>query len=266
LGSRYPVVKPDQVLGIIEQARAEGMDVTADQYPYAAGYSMISTVLPGRFKSERGVREEYWTSEGKQEIKKAIQEYFVDLPPEKFLLLDGKYAGKTVLEVAQTEEKEPADAYVDLVTQGKSPTGIFFQQDMDRVRQLAQHEYVFTASDGLTHIALAMKAHPRFYGTFTRKIQQFALEEKLMDLNTAIRSMTSLPAEKYHMKDRGRISEGYYADITVFDPTTIADLSTYEKADVLSKGINYLLVNGALAIDHEQATGITAGRPLKRGE
>ncbi len=162
--------------------------------------------------------------------------------------------------------KDPAEAFVDLVTGAKSPQGILFQQDMDNVRQLAQHEYVFTASDGLTHVALAMKAHPRMYGTFTRKIRQFALDEGLMDLNSVIRSMTSLPAKKFHMKGRGKIVAGNYADIAVIDLNTIADLATYQKADVYSKGINYLLVNGILALDHERATGRQAGRTLKRGD
>ncbi len=266
IGARYPNVVPAQVLDIIDQARKEGLDVTADQYPYAAGGGMISALLPDKFKSERGVLDEYKTPAGREEIKKALQEVLIDLPPEKILVVDGDYAGKTLKEGAQMAGKDPSDTFVDLVTKDKSPMAILFQQDMDFVRQLAQRDYVFTASDGLTHLAMAFKAHPRLYGTFTRKIRQFALDEKLIDLNSVIRSMTSLPADKFHMKGRGRIAEGYYADVAVIDLNTISDLATYQKADVYSKGIMYLLVNGVLEIDKGQATGARGGKPLKRGE
>ncbi len=266
MGTRYPNVKPSQVLENIERARGEGLDVTADQYPYAAGLTLISALLPDKFKSDKGVLDQYKTPQGKVEIKRAAQELFVDVPPEKILLLDGDYAGKTLAEGARSAKKDPADAYVEQVTKDKSPNGIVFQQDMNFVKELAQRDYVFTASDGLTHVALAMKAHPRMYGTFPRKIRQFALDEKLMDLNAVIRSMTSLPADKFHMKGRGRIAEGYYADVAVIDLDTIADVSTYEKADVFAKGILYLLVNGVLEISRGQATGERGGKPLKRGE
>jgi N-acyl-D-amino-acid deacylase len=228
--------------------------------------TMISALLPDQFKSERSVRDEYKTTEGRVELKMAAQELLLDLPAEKILLLDGKFPGNTLQEAAQIGGKDPADTFVDLATQEKSPMAILFQQDMENIKQLAQKDYVFTASDGMTHIPLAMKAHPRMYGTFPRKIRQFALDEGLMDLGTVIRSMTSLPAAKYQMKDRGRIEEGYYADVAVIDLDTIADLATYEKADTFSKGIQYLLVNGVLAIDQEQATGKQAGKPLKRGQ
>ncbi len=266
MGTRYPNVKPSQVLDTIERARREGLDVTADQYPYAAGLTLISALLPDKFKSDKGVLDGYKTPEGREEIKRAAQELFIDLPPEKILLLDGDFAGKTLAEGAQIAQKDPVDAYVDLVTKDKSPNAIVFQQDMNYVKELAQRDYVFTASDGLTHVALAMKAHPRMYGTFTRKIRQFALEEQLMDLNTVIRSMTSLPAAKFRMRGRGRIADGYYADVAVVDLNTIADVSTYEKADVFSKGIQYLLVNGVLEMNNGQATGERGGKPLKRGE
>ncbi len=266
MGTRYPNCQPAQVLDIIDRARQEGLDVTADQYPYAAGMTLISALLPDKFKSDKGVLDEYKTPQGREEIKNAIRGLFIDLPPEKILLLDGDYAGKTLAEGAQIAQKDPVDAYVDQVTKDKSPNGIVFQQDMNYVKQLALRDYVFTASDGLTHVALAMKAHPRMYGTFPRKIRQFALDEKLIDLNSVIRSMTSLPAAKFRMRGRGRIAGGYYADVAVIDLDTIADLSTYEKADVFAKGILYLLVNGVLEINNGQATGERGGKPLKRGE
>jgi N-acyl-D-amino-acid deacylase len=188
------------------------------------------------------------------------------LLPEKILVLEGDYAGKTLKESAQVARKDPSDVLVDLASKDRAPTAIIFQQDLDYVRQLAKPEYVFTASDGLTHLAFAMKAHPRMYGTFTRKIRQFALDEKLVALNAAIRSMTSLPAEKFNMKDRGRISEGSHADIAVISLNTVADVATYQKPDEYSTGIQYLLVNGVLEIDKGRATGERGGRALKREE
>lgn len=133
---------------------------------------------------------------------------------------------------------------------------------MNIVKEIMPHDYVFTASDGWTTTKGAMKPHPRLYGTFTKKIRKCVLDEKLMSLSDAIRSMTSLPAEKFNMEERGKIAVGYFADIAVIDLDTVTDHGTYEEPDQYSEGIVYLLVNGVLSIDRGKAIGKRGGRPL----
>jgi N-acyl-D-amino-acid deacylase len=108
------------------------------------------------------------------------------------------------------------------------------------------------------------KYHPRSYATFTRKLRQFVLDEKKLDLSFTIRSMTSLPADKFKMKGRGRIAEGYFADIAVIDLQNIKDNATYLTPDNLSEGVVHLLVNGIHTIEDGKYTGHTGGRALRK--
>lgn len=125
------------------------------------------------------------------------------------------------------------------------------------------HEYIMTASDGWTTQKGFMKPHPQCYGTYPRKIRKYVLEKKLMGLPAAIRSMTALPAEKFKMKGRGKIAEGYFADIAIINLDTITDHATYDNPQQYSEGINYLFVNGVMAIENGKATGKRGGKVLK---
>ena len=125
-------------------------------------------------------------------------------------------------------------------------------------------DYVFTASDGFTVFEPEDSPHPRFFGCFPRKIKKYALEEKLLSLNDAIRSMTSLPAAKFNIKDRGMIAVGKFADIAVIDLKNFTDRATYAERSRYSEGVAYLLVNGNLSIDNGKLTGKRGGRALKR--
>jgi N-acyl-D-amino-acid deacylase len=122
--------------------------------------------------------------------------------------------------------------------------------------------YVSTCSDGEIIAFGRGVPHPRSYGTFTCKIKQYVIEKKIITMEHAIHAATGLPAEVLGLKDRGLIRKGYAADIVVFNPGTIADRATYEKPHQYSAGINYVLVNGKLAVDEGKVTGVLAGRPL----
>ena len=128
---------------------------------------------------------------------------------------------------------------------------------------MPQH-YIFTASDGGAMPMGSGSLHPRVYGTFPRKIRKYVIEKQLMSLQDAIRSMTSLPAEKFQLLQRGTIAEGNFADIAVIDLATISDRATYESPEEYSVGIVHLLVNGVLAIEDRVATGDRGGVTLKR--
>jgi N-acyl-D-amino-acid deacylase len=257
-----------QVLDLIEAARLEGLDLTADQYPYAAGSTGLPILLPNEFKTARGVKEEFKTKEGKREIQKAIEEVFEYLPPEKTLIssYDGNeaYEGKNLKEIAEIEGRRASESFADMVCEEPSPGGVFFSQDIDVVRALMPNDFIITASDGATIPKDMAKPHPRMFGTFPKKLRRFVAEEKLLDIPHAIRSMTSLPAEKYGMTGRGRIAEGNFADIAVIDFETLTDHATYLDPHQYSEGVVHLLVNGELSISNGEATGDRGGRALRR--
>lgn len=262
-------VKASQILEPIEKARAEGLDIHADQYPYDAGSTRITILLPNGFVTSTGIKDIYKTKEGRKEVKAAIEQVFAYLPPEKTLITMylGKpsYEGQTIKEIAEREGKSPSGCYVDLVCEGKAPFGVFFSQNMDIVRDLMPHDYIITGSDGWTVPKGLTKPHPRVYGTFPKKLRQFVLQEKRMGLKEAFISMTSLPAKKFNMQGRGRITEGHYADIAVIDLNTITDHATYTNPHQYATGVVHLLVNGVLALENGKATGERGGRALRRG-
>jgi N-acyl-D-aspartate/D-glutamate deacylase len=258
-----------KILKGIERARNRGLDVTADQYPYDAGSTQITILLPNELVTGEGVKDEYKTKAGRGDVKKAITEVFSYLGPDKILISsmmegDEELEGKFLSEIAEMQGKDPADVFVELTCDIKTPIGVFFSQDMDIVRELTANDYVMTISDGWTIPKGMMKPHPRLYGTFPKKIRKFVLDEKLMDLKTAIRSMTSLPAEKFKIAGRGKIEVGNYADVTMIDLDTITDHATYLDPHQYADGVPYVIVNGVVAIDGGEFTGKRGGRGLRR--
>jgi N-acyl-D-amino-acid deacylase len=138
--------------------------------------------------------------------------------------------------------------------------------DSADVRVLMRQPWTMTSSDGGLVPMDEGVPHPRNYGTFPRKIRKYALDEGIVSLEGAIRSMTSLPASVFRMKDRGQIREGSIADIVVFDPDTIRDRAEYERPHQLSEGMRYVFVNGTLAIDNGDFTTSLNGRVLSRSQ
>lgn len=260
--------RASELLDLIESARKEGLDITADQYPYAAASTEIGAIIPQRFMDAGGVIERYRGGGHRKELKKAIEESFIDLGPEKTLVVwypdKEKYEGRTLKEIAEMTGKDAADCLIDMGSEKKMPVGVFFSQDISVVRALMPHDYIFTISDGWTIPRGMTKPHPRLYGAFPKKLRQFVLEERLMTLKAAIRSMTSLPAEKFRMKGRGKIAKGNFADIAVINLRTIADKATYTDPHQYAGGVEYVLVNGVLGIDGGKATGSRGGRPIRR--
>ncbi len=261
-------VEAKQMYGLIEEARREGVDITTDQHPYYAGFGILSYRLPNEFKTAIGVKDKYKTPEGRALMKEAIEKVFVFLGPEEIIITscpaNKKYENMSIKDIAVMENKDPADAYVDLVCMDAAPYALFFEISDKVNREIMPHDYVFTASDGYTVFEASGSPHPRFFGCFPQKIRKYALEEKLLSLNDAIRSMTSLPAERFKMRGRGRITQGNYADIAVIDLKNFTDRATYEDRARYSEGVMYLLVNGVLSIENGKVTGRRGGRALKR--
>lgn len=262
-------LKATPMIELIAKARAEGVDITADAYPYNAGSTWMTMLTAAKYKTDKGIKEEYKNAEGRAELKKAVEETFKYLGPEKTMIISypqrPHYEGKTIKEIAEMEKKTPSDMYVDMVCSNDAPQVIMNDQDMGNVKEFLMHnDFVFVISDGWTTIKDAGKPHPRCYGTYPRMIKKFVLDEKVVDLTAVVRAMTSMPAKKFRMKDRGKLAKGYFADIALINLQKLRDRATYKNPHQYSTGVEYLFVNGVLLIDRGTATNERGGRSLKR--
>jgi N-acyl-D-amino-acid deacylase len=259
----------NQVIELVEDARARGVRVTADQYPYTAGSTTLAMPVPPEMRDGSEVLPRYCEEPGRDELRTRVEFFLTeDTPPEGFLIsvYPGKWwlQGKTLAEIAADRGEEPAEVVIDLACSWWSGSGIYFSQNEADVRQFMQQPWVATASDGLAIFPLIGRwAHPRLYGTFPRKIRRYVYEEKLISLSFALRSMTDLPAEIFAIPERGRLAPGYYADVVAFRPERLRDLATFERSGRYSEGVEYLLVNGVLSIDAGEYTGRRGGRALR---
>jgi len=257
------------IIELITKARAEGVDITADAYPYDAGVTWITMLTPAKYKTDKGIREEYKTAKGRAELKKAVEETFSYLGPERTMIIiypaRPHYEAKTIKEIAAMEKKTPSEVYVDMVCSNDAPQAIMQDQDMRNVRAfLMRDDFVFVSSDGWTTIKGAGKPHPRCYGAYPKMIKKFTVDEKLLDLSTVIRMMTSLPAEKFRMQDRGKLATGYFADIALINLPKLRDYATYNDPHQYSTGVEYLFVNGVLSIDKGTTTNERGGRASRK--
>ncbi|MFH1347693.1 MAG: D-aminoacylase [Candidatus Margulisiibacteriota bacterium] len=263
-------VKAKDLIAIIKKARAEGVDITADSYPYAAGNSWITMLTPAKYKTSDSIRPEYKTGKGREELKRAAKASFKNIRPDQVIInqfsSNRSYEGKTLAEIAKSQGKSPEEMYVELACDDNAPMCIFLDQDINIVKALMPHDYMMSSSDGTVYTDIVGRPHPRSFGAFSRKIRYIVLEEKVMSMRAAILSMTSLPAKKFKLKGRGKIAIGNYADIAVIDLNNFYDKATYKEPAQYSTGVEYLLVNGVLSIDDGKLTGKRGGRTVKRPE
>ena len=266
--------KSGDVLALLMQARKDGIKVTADQYPYiASSTSLTATVVPSRFRE--GERAElvkrFEDPELGVSLRKAISNSLesknggADLRIAYYAPKPG-YAGKNIAELAKMTGKSPLDIVVEIEKNGGAQI-VHFGMSEEDMRLFMTQDFVATASDGGAKVPdTSSVPHPRNYGTFPRKIGFYSIQEKLIPLESAIRSASGLPADIMGLKDRGYLKVGYFADIVVFNPDTFRDKATYDKPHQYATGISHVLVNGTFAIIDGKATGKLAGKALKKTE
>ena len=252
----------------IERARAEGLQVYADQYPYLASSTGLGSALLPRWAQAGGrdsLLARFDDPETMAEIRAAMVEnlarrggadriLFRDFPS------DSTVQGRTLAEVADAWNMPPLDAALALFRKG-SPSIISFNMNARDVRTFMAQPWTMTSSDGGSRGF----PHPRSFGAFPRKIRHYVVEEQVVDLASAIRSMTSLPAQVFRIKDRGVIRPGAYADVVVFDLDRLRDHATFTEPTHLSEGMVHVFVNGQAAIQDGAFTQRLAGRVLRRG-
>ncbi|MBM4439606.1 MAG: D-aminoacylase [Candidatus Rokubacteria bacterium] len=236
-------------LALIDDARARGLDVTADQYPYTAGSTSLAAVIQnGAFRGDSpgGLGQ----LEGGDVLVSSAPKH-----PE----WEGRTIGTLATEWGLGAE-EAAQRVVD--GEGDACFVVVFTMDEHDVKAVMAHPSTMIGSDG---VPTGGKPHPRLYGCFARVLGRYVREEKVLDLPTAIHRMTGMPAAKFRLLDRGTIHPGGFADLVLFDPARIADTATYGEPRSAPAGIRAVYVNGVAVARDGQHTGARPGRGLRRG-
>jgi N-acyl-D-aspartate/D-glutamate deacylase len=232
--------KTADTIRMIEAANDAGGTVAFDVYPYTAG----STILA----AAQGVRREVNADEIVVASTNTHREY----------------EGKTLRQIGEMlGVGEPLAIVRRILSEEPTAVAIFHSMHEDDVRRVVSHPLCMVGSDGIP--TPTGKPHPRLYGTFPRVLQRYVREERLMSLEESVRKMTSLPADAFKVAGRGRLVEGAFADIIIFDPVTIADVATYDEPRQYPAGIDYVIVNGVVAAEGGRQVETHAGRLIRRG-
>ena len=268
--------KSANTLAQVEKARLEGIDVTVDQYPYVASSTSLNTVLPSwvfsggsdslRFRlkdpaTRNKIKKEMINTLKRKQLKNYSYAVVARYPADSTL------NGKNISEINRlkghrSRAKYEAETVLDMVETG-SVQMVFFSMHEDDVKRIMQYPFTMIASDaGIARYGEG-SPHPRTYGTNARVLGRYVRDLKVLRLEEAIRRMTSLPAQKFQLRDRGLIREGMAADIVVFDESAVADESTFTKPHAYSKGFAYVFVNGIITLSNGGHTGARAGQILK---
>jgi len=260
----------------IDAARARGLDVTANQYPYTAMEHPWARLFPSWVQAmprrdaiaklkERAFRDRIKADE---EFGEYVNEHggwegiigtVFNVPKNK------EYEGKTILEISKSRgDSDPAETCFDLVVEeGAFVPGVHHTMSEDDVKFVMQVPWVSIASDGSAlNLTVPGKPHPRSFGTNVRVLGKYVRTDKVLTLEDAVRKMTSLPAQILRLKDRGMLKEGYWADVVVFDPNTVSDPATYQNPQQYAKGVPFVFVNGAAVIDGGNHTGARSGKVI----
>jgi N-acyl-D-amino-acid deacylase len=269
----------EKAIALIVSARARGVDISADIYPYIRnGLGLGSFVHPRHFA--RGPEAFVASLSDKQTRSELRKEIETDSDWENWYQhvgsnwdnvlvvqvhagVDKRYEGKSIAGIAALRQEDVWETFFDLLQ--KDYNMEVDPKSMDEAQKFAALKTEFVSIDSDSEPmdpAVSTDAHPRTFGTFSRILAKYVREEHVISLEDAIREMTSLPANQLHLRTRGRISPGMIADLVLFDPAKVQDTATYEKPMSYAVGMDYVLVNGQFAIDQGQPTQTLAGKIL----
>jgi N-acyl-D-amino-acid deacylase len=273
-----------EVLKRIEAARASGLDITADVYPYTAASTALTACLPpwalegGTVRMLEHLRDGATRERLKREIMKDTSEWeniYLGRGGAAGVLISSvvhpeleNLQGKRLSDIAAEQKKEPLDALFDLILADHGATGaIYFMMSEDDLRAALRAPFVSICTDSGARATdgplSTAKGHPRGWGSYPRILSRYVRDEHLLTLEEAIHKMTGLPAARVGLKGRGVLREGNYADITIFDPQTVRDRSTFDNPNQYPEGIPFVIINGQLSVDNGQRTKALAGRVLR---
>jgi N-acyl-D-amino-acid deacylase len=261
---------------MIEAARQEGIEVTIDQYPYTASSTSISTLIPDEIladgqdsikaRLQRPAVKKYVIQSMLDRLKKRKLKHF-SYAVVAYYAPDTSFNGKSIEQInlmkgRKHKAKAEAETVIDIMLNGGA-SAVFHGMSEEDVKRIMRYPFNMFASDATIRKLGFGMPHPRGYGTNARVLGKYVREEKVISLEEAIRRMTSLPAQKFGLKDRGLLREGYAADIVIFDENSVRDISTFEKPHAYSAGFQYVIVNGVLTVENGKHTGARAGKAIK---
>ena len=275
--------KLERVFQMVEEARAEGLRITADMYTYRAGATGLNASMP-LWVQEGG--HDAWVARLKDPAVRARvidemtdtegdwENLFTQAGPEGMLLSGFRtnalkpLTGRTLAEVAEMRGTDPAATAIDLVIEDDSRVDVcyFLMSDENVAKKVAQPWVSFgydeeaSATEG---VFLESNNHPRAFGTFARVLGKYSRDEGVVAPEEAVRRMTSLPAENIGIRERGRLAEGFFADVVVFDPATIQDHATFEDPHRYATGVHHVFVNGEQVVADGEHSGAKPGRVVR---
>jgi N-acyl-D-amino-acid deacylase len=279
--SNWP--KMDRVIAMVEKARREGLKITADMYTYPAGSTGLDAAMPpwvldgGYEAAFKRLRDPETRKKIAEEIRTPTDKWenllLASGSPERALLVGfkndalKKYTGKTLAEVAKLRNEDYTETVMNLVLEDQSRVGtVYFMMSEENIKKQIKLPWVSFGSDAgsmpAEGVFLKSSTHPRAYGNFARLLGKYVREEKVITLEEAIRRLTGLPATNLGLDGRGFLKAGYFADIVVFDPKTIADRATFEQPHQLAVGMKHVFVNGKQVLKDGKHTGAKPGRAL----
>ena len=271
--------KMDRALRLLDAARARGVDVTGDVYPYPAGSTKMDSLLPG-WMQDGGIAKLLERLADPRARERAIRDCLVE--GERWRTASGtsgwdeimiatcsraELEGIHLAELARRTGREPAQAMMDLVLSEKAGVSmVSFSQSEENVATATAYAHAMIGSDSLSlHAGPGPhrgKPHPRSYGTFPRVLARFVRERRLFSWETAVHKMTGMPAAKLRLAERGLLRPGYAADVALFDPATVQDEATFPDPHRHPTGIPYVIVNGRVVVDGPRFNALPAGRVL----
>jgi N-acyl-D-aspartate/D-glutamate deacylase len=263
--------KSVDAIKMINDARAEGLSIWADQYPYAAsGSGLQPSLLPGWAQEggQAAIAKRLQNPEQRALIRKEMVENMARRAGPNAMMIRGYDAdpsleGKRLDEIAKSRLQDPIDTAIDMLIKGGAGIVSFNMNESD-VDNLMKQPWTMTSSDGALVKFGDGAEHPRAYGAFPRKFRRYVIERKTLPMEQAIYSSTGLTAKVFAIKDRGVLRSGAYADVLVWNPNTIRDVATYEKPHAYSEGMDYVFVNGKASVANGKVTPQHNGRVLLR--
>jgi N-acyl-D-amino-acid deacylase len=274
----------NEVISMINKARSQGYDIRAHVYPYTAGQNNLRAIIPpwahdgGNEKMLERLRNPEMRARMKKDILNGLPNWYnhylaigdwegmllVSLRNEK----NKQFIGKRMSDVIKARGGDPVDVLFDLLLEESGSVGTVYFHHTEKDMQYAMKQpFTSIGSDGSAMNAETMRGrtnpHPRSYGTFPRVLGRYVRELKVITLPEAVKKMTSMNADKINIKDRGLLKEGYWADIAVFDPNTVADKATFVEPHQYAVGIPYVIVNGQVVLDNGKHTGALPGKVVR---
>jgi N-acyl-D-amino-acid deacylase len=273
------------VVATIQAARDSGLDIAADMYPYVAGGTALASALPpwvadgGAQKLLARIKDPATRARIKKEIAAGDhpdwENLFYDCGGASGVLLASienpdlkQWEGKTVEDVAKAWKKSPEDTLMDFVIADNAQTGaLYFMASEEDLRTGLSQPWTSIGLDSnemsLDGPTFEPHGHPRGFGSMPRFLGHYVRDERIMPMEAAIRKITSLPAQREHLSDRGLLKPGYFADITIFEPVKIIDHATFANPAQLAEGVDFTIVNGQIEFEKGKLTGVTAGHFLR---